>query len=200
MGEPPELLVADAAAWRRWLDEHHDTTPGGVWLVLRRPGAAAPTRLAYAEALDEALCQGWIDGGLRKRDDATHRVRFTPRRSRGPWSRRNVQNAERLLAEGRMRPAGLAEVERARADGRWERAYGGDVPATVPDDLRTALQASPRAQATWDVLTPTNRHAIVFHVGEARRAGTRARRIRQFVEMLARGETPMPQGKRPRRP
>ena len=125
MGEPPELLVADAAAWRRWLDEHHDTTPGGVWLVLRRPGAAAPTRLAYAEALDEALCQGWIDGGLRKRDDATHRVRFTPRRSRGPWSRRNVQNAERLVAEGRMRPAGLAEVERARADGRWERAYGG---------------------------------------------------------------------------
>ena len=200
MGEPPELLVADAAAWRRWLHEHHDTTPGGVWLVLRRPGAAAPTRLAYAEALDEALCQGWIDGGLRKRDDATHRVRFTPRRSRGPWSRRNVQNAERLVAEGRMRPAGLAEVERARADGRWERAYGGDVPATVPDDLRTALQASPRAQATWDVLTPTNRHAIVFHVGEARRAGTRARRIRQFVEMLARGETPMPQGKRPRRP
>ncbi|MFC8504342.1 YdeI family protein [Pedococcus sp. NPDC057267] len=197
MGEPPELLVADAAAWRGWLADHHGTTPCGVWLVLCRPGAAGPTRLVYREALDEALCQGWVDGGLRKRDDATHLVRFTPRRARSPWSARNVGAVERLLAEGRMEPAGLAEVERARADGRWHRAYGGATAVEVPDDLRTALEASPAARATWDVLTPTNRHAVVFHVGEARRADTRARRIRRFVEMLARGETPLPQARRP---
>ena len=200
MGESPELLVADAAAWRGWLADHHGTTPGGVWLVLCRPGATGPTRLVYQEALDEALCQGWVDGGLRKRDDATYRVRFTPRRARSPWSARNVGNIERLLAEGRIEPAGLTEVDRAKADGRWERAYGGPTPPTVPDDLRAALEASPRARATWDVLTPTNRHAVVFHVGEARRPQTRARRISRFVEMLARGETPMPQARRPPRP
>ncbi|GAB3434965.1 YdeI/OmpD-associated family protein [Phycicoccus ginsengisoli] len=197
MGATPELLLPDAEAWRAWLAEHHAATPGGVWLVLCRPRVTGPTRLDYHEALDEALRQGWIDGGLRQRDEATYRVRFTPRRVRSPWSRRNVERAERLLAEGRMQPAGRAEVERARADGRWQRAYGGREPPEVPEDLRTALEASPRARATWDVLPSSNRHAVVHHVSAARRPGTRARRIRRFVEMLARGETPMPQARRP---
>jgi uncharacterized protein YdeI (YjbR/CyaY-like superfamily) len=194
--ETPELLVSDAAAWRAWLADNHATTDG-VRLVLAKKGATAPTQLTYDEALPEALCFGWIDGQLTQRDDLTYRVRFTPRRSRSSWSQRNVETAERLIADGRMQPTGLAEVERAKADGRWERAYGGSASIEVPDDLRDALAASPRAQAMWDVLTRTNRYAVLYRVHEAKRAETRARRIRQYVEMLARGETPHPQKRKP---
>jgi uncharacterized protein YdeI (YjbR/CyaY-like superfamily) len=190
--ETPELLVADAAAWRAWLADNHVTTHG-VRLVLAKKGATAPTQLTYDEALPEALCFGWIDGHLTQRDNLTYRVRFTPRRSRSSWSQRNVETAERLMADGRMQPAGLAEVERAQADGRWERAYAGSASIEVPDDLRDALAASPRAQAMWDVLTRTNRYAVLYRVHEAKRADTRARRVRQYVEMLARGDTPHPQ-------
>jgi uncharacterized protein YdeI (YjbR/CyaY-like superfamily) len=190
--ETPELLVADAAAWRAWLADNH-ATAHGVRLVLAKKGATAPTQLTYDEALPEALCFGWIDGHLTQRDNLTYRVRFTPRRSRSSWSQRNVETAERLMADGRMQPAGLAEVERAQADGRWERAYAGSASIEVPDDLRDALAASPRAQAMWDVLTRTNRYAVLYRVHEAKRADTRARRVRQYVEMLARGDTPHPQ-------
>jgi uncharacterized protein YdeI (YjbR/CyaY-like superfamily) len=190
--ETPELLVADAAAWRVWLADNHATTHG-VRLVLARKGASEPTQLTYDEALPEALCFGWIDGHLTQRDNLTYRVRFTPRRSRSSWSQRNVETAERLIADRRMQPTGLAEVERAQADGRWERAYGGSASIEVPDDLRDALAASPPAQAMWDVLTRTNRYAVLYRVHEAKRAETRARRVRQYVEMLARGDTPHPQ-------
>lgn len=190
------MLLTDAAEWRDWLADHHATSDG-VRLVLAKKGLTAPTRLTYDDALPEALCYGWIDGHLTRRDDVTYRVRFTPRRARSTWSRRNVQFAERLIADRRMQPAGLAEVERAKADGRWERAYGGSASIEVPDDLRDALAASPRAQAMWDVLTRTNRFAVLYRVSEAKRAETRARRIRQFVEMLARGDTPFPQRRRP---
>lgn len=196
VSESPELLVADVAGWRSWLVAHHATS-SGVRLVLAKKGVSEPTRLTYDDALPEALCYGWIDGHLTRRDESTYRVRFTPRRSRSTWSQRNVALAEQLIAAGRMQPAGLAEVERAKADGRWDRAYGGSASIEVPDDLRDALAASPRAQETWDVLTRTNRFAVLYRIHDAKRPETRARRIAQFVEMLARGETPYPQARRP---
>jgi len=122
--ELPELIVRDAAAWRAWLAEHH-ADPTGVWLVLAKKGTENPTSLTYDQALEDALCHGWIDGQARRRDEATYRQRFTPRRKRSAWSKRNTGIAERLHAEGRMHPAGQAEVERAKADGRWGAAYAG---------------------------------------------------------------------------
>jgi uncharacterized protein YdeI (YjbR/CyaY-like superfamily) len=194
--QTPELLVADLAAWRGWLAANHASSPG-VRLVLAKKGVNAPTLLTYGDALPEALCYGWIDGHTTRRDEVSYCVRFTPRRARSPWSQRNVEAAERLIAGGRMQPAGLAEVERAKADGRWGRAYGGSASIEVPDDLREALVASPRAQAMWEALTRTNRFAVLYRVHEAKRADTRARRIRQYVEMLERGDTPYPQRARP---
>jgi uncharacterized protein YdeI (YjbR/CyaY-like superfamily) len=196
VSESPELVVADAAAWRAWLDANHAASPG-VRLVLAKKGFSEPTRLTYDDALHEALCHGWIDGHVTRRDAATYRVRFTPRRARSSWSQRNVASAERLVAEGRMRPAGLAEVDRAKADGRWDRAYRGSATIDVPDDLRDALAASPQALAMWEVLTRTNRFAVLYRVGEAKRPDTRARRITQYVEMLAAGDTPYPQKRKP---
>lgn len=196
MEEVPELLVADAAAWREWLASNHAAS-AGVRLVLAKKGCTEPTRLTYDDALPEALCYGWIDGQLTRRDDATYRIRFTPRRARSSWSRRNVESAERLIAQGLMQPAGLAEVERAKADGRWQGAYSGSASLEVPDDLRDALAASPRAQRMWEVLTRTNKFAVVYRVQEAKRPETRARRIKQYVEMLSRGESPHPQKAKP---
>lgn len=190
--ELPELIVRDAAAWRRWLTRHC-TDPAGVWLVLAKKGTTSPTRLTYDEALAEALCFGWIDGQVNRRDEATYRQRFTPRRARSPWSERNVANAERLIAEGRMQPAGLAEIERAKADGRWTSAYAGPATAQVPDDLAAALQASPSAQAMFDRLTGQNRYAILHRLGQVKRPETRTRKLASYVEMLARGETIYPQ-------
>ena len=196
MPEVPELLVADAVAWREWLASNH-TASTGIRLVLAKKGVTEPTRLTYDDALPEALCFGWIDGQLTRRDDATYRVRFTPRRARSAWSRRNVEAAERLISQGLMQPSGLAEIERAKTDGRWATAYDGSASIDVPDDLREAIAASPRAQAMWDVLTRTNRYAVLYRVQEAKREETRARRISQYVEMLARGDTPHPQKAKP---
>jgi uncharacterized protein YdeI (YjbR/CyaY-like superfamily) len=196
VSETPELLVADAAKWRAWLVDNHAVSTG-VRLVLAKKGMAGPTSLTYVDALPEALCYGWIDGHLTRRDDATYCVRFTSRRARSPWSQRNVETAERLLADGRMQPAGLAEVERAKADGRWQRAYSGSASLEVPDDLRDAIAGSPSAQKMWHVLTRTNKFAVVYRVQDAKRAETRARRIQQYVEMLARGDTPHPQKAKP---
>jgi len=195
--ELAELIVGDAAAWREWLGENHGD-PAGVWLVLAKKGTQKPTSLTYDRALEEALCHGWIDGQTRRRDDATYRQRFTPRRKRSAWSKRNTGIAERLQAEGRMHPAGRAEVERAKADGRWEAAYAGSATIEVPHDLIEALAAEPKAQAMFETLNSQNRYAILYRIGTAKRADTRARRIREFVAMLARGETVYPQA--PSRP
>ncbi|MGR6319541.1 YdeI/OmpD-associated family protein [Micromonospora soli] len=190
--EPPELVVADGPAWRDWLGAHH-TDPTGVWLVLAKRGTTVPTSLGYDEALEEALCHGWIDGQVRRRDEATYRQRFTPRRQRSPWSARNVGIVERLTAQGRMHPAGLAEVDRARADGRWDAAYAGQSTAEPPAELLAALAAEPRARQMFDLLTAQNRYAVIYRVSSAKRADTRSRRIGEFVAMLARGETIYPQ-------
>jgi uncharacterized protein YdeI (YjbR/CyaY-like superfamily) len=190
--ELPELIVRDARAWRRWLGRHHHDSPG-VWLVLAKKGVEAPTSLRHQEALEEALCHGWIDGQAATRDEATYRQRFTPRRQRSVWSRRNTEIAERLQAEGRMRPAGLAEVVRAKADGRWEAAYAGPATIEVPPELEQALRAEPGARLAFAQLSGQNRYAILYRIATAKRAETRARRIEQFVAMLARGETIYPQ-------
>lgn len=189
--ELSELVVPDAGAWRRWLGEHHDAP--GVWLVLAKKGTSEPTSLTYDQALEEALCHGWIDGQVTRRDEGTYRQRFTPRRRRSAWSQRNTAIAERLLAEGRMHAAGIAEVERAQADGRWQAAYAGSASIEVPPDLSRALSAEPEAQATFEGLSRQNRYAILLRITTAKRAETRARRIEQFVAMLARGETIYPQ-------
>jgi uncharacterized protein YdeI (YjbR/CyaY-like superfamily) len=192
MAEESILTVADAAAWRAWLGEHHEESQG-VWLRLAKKGTTEPTSLTYDEALDDALCHGWIDGQVRRLDERTYRQRFTPRRARSTWSKRNVGHVERLAREGRMRPAGVAAVERAKADGRWEAAYAGQAAMEVPADLAAALDAEPAARATFDALTSQNRYAILFRIHDAKRADTRTRRIEQFVAMLAAGETPHPQ-------
>jgi uncharacterized protein YdeI (YjbR/CyaY-like superfamily) len=192
MADVSELIVADAAAWRRWLGKHH-TTSAGVWLVLAKKGVTGPTSLTYSQALEEALCHGWIDGQTGLRDDATYRHRFTPRRPRSRWSARNVGIVSALRAEGRMLPAGEAEVERAQRDGRWEVAYSGSAAIEVPADLAAALSAHPKAQAMFDILTSHNRYAILFRVGSTKRAETRARRVEEYVAMLERGETLHPQ-------
>jgi uncharacterized protein YdeI (YjbR/CyaY-like superfamily) len=193
--ELEELLVPDAAAWRAWLEQHAATSPG-VWLVLTKKGGTVTT-LTYAEALDEALCFGWIDGQTRRRDEGSMLQRTTPRGPRSRWSSRNVGHVERLVAEGRMTPAGLAAVEAAKADGRWEAAYDGSATAVMPEDLLAAIAAVPEAQATYDVLTAQNRYALYHRLTALKTEAARTRRIEQFVQMLARGDTPYPQRRRP---
>ncbi|TMD03718.1 MAG: hypothetical protein E6J02_13565 [Chloroflexi bacterium] len=192
--EPPELIVADVSAWRKWLGGHH-AEPEGVWLVLSKKGAVKPTRLTYDQALEEALAHGWIDGQAKPRDDASYRQRFTPRRKRSAWSKRNTVIAGRLIDEGRMHAAGFAEIERAKADGRWDGAYDGSAGMDVPDDLAAALDAEPAAKAMFAILSATNRYAVLYRIHDAKRPETRLRRIEHFVMMLARGETVYPQRK-----
>ena len=190
-----ELVVPDAAALRAWLAEHHASSPG-VWLALTRKGGTA-TSLTWQQAVDEALCFGWIDGQARKRDEQTSCVRYTPRRPRSMWSARNVEHVARLVAEGRMTDAGRAAVEAAEADGRWERAYAASSEAEVPADLAAAIAAVPEAQAMFDVLTRTNRYALIHRLATVKKAETRQRKIEVFVAMLARHEAPHPQKLRP---
>jgi uncharacterized protein YdeI (YjbR/CyaY-like superfamily) len=191
-GEHGELVVPDARAWRAWLGRNH-TDQAGVMLVLAKKGTTSPTSLTYDEALEEAICFGWIDGQVRRRDERTYFQRFTPRRARSRWSQRNTALAERLIAEGRMHASGIAEVERAKADGRWEAAYAGPAAARVPDDLAAALAAEPKAKAMFEGLTSQNRYAILHRIGAVKRPETRGRKIAEFVAMLARGETVHPQ-------
>ena len=195
--ELPELLVPDAPAWRDWLADHHATAPG-VWLVLHKQGGTV-TSLTYAEALDEALCFGWIDGQVIKRDGGSYRQRMTPRGPKSRWSARNVGHVARLEREHRMTEAGRAAVRAAQADGRWDNAYGGPATAEVPSDLAAAIAANPSAQAMFEVLTTTNRYAMIYRVITLKRADARAHRIRQYVDMLARHETLYPQRRRPSR-
>jgi len=196
MPEPlPELVVRDASAWRAWLRKHCGED-AGVWLVLAKKGTTKPTSLSYDSALEEALAHGWIDGQVRRRDDATYFQRFTPRRRRSAWSQRNVALAERLVAEGRMHPVGAAAIASAKEDGRWQAAYAGPATIDVPPELTAALDAEPRARAAFDSLDRHNRYAVLYRVTTARRPETRARRIEQLVAMLARGETPYPRRQR----
>jgi uncharacterized protein YdeI (YjbR/CyaY-like superfamily) len=189
----PELLVNDATEWRTWLSAQHSSSTG-VWLVLAKKGVTHPTALVYDDALVEAICFGWIDGQIRRRDETTFRRRFSPRGPRSPWSKRNVALAERLAASGRMHRSGEDQVRRAKEDGRWEAAYAGQAEAQVPEDLAAALTANPRASEMFGTLTSANRYSVIYRISTAKKDETRAKRIKQLVEMLARGETIHPQG------
>jgi uncharacterized protein YdeI (YjbR/CyaY-like superfamily) len=193
--ELEELIVTDAAALRAWMVQHHGTSTG-VWLALTKKGGTVTT-LTWQQAVDEGLCFGWIDGQARKRDDQTSWIRFTPRRARSSWSQRNVEHVARLEAAGLMYPAGRAAVDAAKADGRWAAAYAPPSEAQVPADLRAAIAADPAAQAMFDVLTSTNRFAMIVRVNSVKRAETRQRKIGEYVAMLARQETIHPQKARP---
>ncbi|MFJ6404010.1 YdeI family protein [Streptomyces hydrogenans] len=191
MTQDLETVTFDSAeAFEEWLGEHHADS-AGIWLKLRKKGPGV-VALDYAQALDVALCYGWIDGQKAKFDDLWWLQRFTPRRRTSRWSKINREKVAALTAQGRMRPPGQAEVDRAKADGRWEAAYDSARTITVPDDLAAALAADPAAAASFETLDGANRYAILYRVHDAKRPETRARRIEQFVAMLAKGEKPHP--------
>jgi uncharacterized protein YdeI (YjbR/CyaY-like superfamily) len=180
------LRFATAKAWETWLRKHHASCDG-VWLQIARIGAARPT-VTYPEAIDVALCHGWIDGQKKALDDQHYIQRFTPRRTRSIWSKINRAKALALIEAGRMQPAGQAQVDAAKADGRWDDAYDGARTSTVPDDLQAALDANAEAKKFFAGIDGANRYAVLWRVQTAKKPETRARRIAQFVEMLARGE------------
>lgn len=183
------MRFASAAAFEAWLEASHASSDG-IWLEFAKKGSGVAS-VTYAEAVEVALCFGWIDGQVKRSDeDGFYRQRFTPRRARSRWSQINVERAEGLIAAGRMRPAGLAEVERAKADGRWADAYAPPSRMTVPDDLAAALAASPAAAAAFEGLSKSARYAILWQVGDAKRPETRARRIAKFVAELEAGPAP----------
>jgi uncharacterized protein YdeI (YjbR/CyaY-like superfamily) len=184
--EFPILEFPTARAFTDWLAEHH-ATADGVWIRFAKK-ASGIASITYAEALEEALCFGWIDGQSKRLDDVWYLQKFTPRRARSIWSKINCARATALMDAGRMKPAGIAEVERAQKDGRWERAYDSPSRATVPDDLAAALAKNRRASAFFATLDSRNRYAILHRVQTAKKPETRARRITDFVAMLARRE------------
>ena len=182
------LDVATAADWERWLEAHHATTDEGVWLVLRNKAKATETSLTYVQAVEVALCFGWIDGQGRKHEEGTRVQRFTPRRKRSVWSKVNVERAERLIEENRMRPAGLAEIERAKADGRWANAYDPPSKAELPADFLAELEKHPKAKAFFATLDKRNTYPVVHRLQTAVKPQTRANRLAKIIEMFERGE------------
>jgi uncharacterized protein YdeI (YjbR/CyaY-like superfamily) len=182
----PVLLFPDQAAWLAWLAANH-TTSNGLWLRLAKKGSPIQS-LSYAEALEAALCYGWIDAQKKPESEHAWLQRFTPRRSKSIWSKVNREKAVALIAAGRMQPAGLEQVARAKQDGRWDQAYDSPAAAEVPDDLQAALQRNARANAFFRTLDRANRYAILWRIQTAKKSETRARRILQFVEMLERHE------------
>lgn len=183
----PILTFPNAQSFEDWLDRQAGEG-AGVWLKLAKK-AAARNGLTKAEAVDVALCHGWIDGQLNKYDDDHWLIRFTPRRPRSKWSQVNKSRASKLIAEGRMRESGRAQIEAARADGRWEGAYAPASTAQVPSDLQDALDANPKAAEFFSTLKGANRYAIIYRIGAVKKPETRARKIAEFVAMLERRET-----------
>jgi uncharacterized protein YdeI (YjbR/CyaY-like superfamily) len=181
------LAFASQADFEAWMEDNHATVDG-LWMKIAKKGTGLSTCSA-PEALEVALCFGWIDGQRKALDDQFFLQKYTPRRARSKWSKINVGKVAELAAAGRMRPAGLAEVERAKADGRWEAAYASQKAMEVPPDLQAALDADPRAAENFAALNSQNRYAILFRLHDAKRPETRARRLAQFVEMLVNGET-----------
>ena len=179
-------LFSNAKAFEAWLKKHHATSDG-LWLQIAKKGADQPS-VTYAQAVEIALCWGWIDGLKKSLDDQYFLQRFTPRRARSIWSKINVDKVAALIEAGRMQPAGQAQVDAAKADGRWAKAYDGARTSTVPDDLQAALDANPKARQFFATINASNRYAILWRVQTAVKPQTRAKRIAQLLEMLARGE------------
>lgn len=193
MSNKPEIQAIafeTPEAWQVWLDEHQ-TDQDGVWLKLARAGSGIAS-VTRDEALDIALCYGWIDGQSRSADERSWLQRFTPRRPRSKWSQINTRKVEALIEAGRMQSAGYREIENAKADGRWDDAYAPPSTATVPDDLQQELDATPEAQQFFETLDSRNRYAILHRINDAKRPETRARRIAQFVAMLGEGRKVYP--------
>jgi uncharacterized protein YdeI (YjbR/CyaY-like superfamily) len=182
----PVRFFAARSELEDWLEDNHGSSPG-FWLKIAKKGSGIES-VDYAEALELALCFGWIDSQKRGFDESLFLQRFTPRRPRGKWSQINRAKAEELIAAGEMRSAGLAEVEAAKADGRWDTAYAGQRAATVPDDLRQEMDRSPAAREFFASLDAANRYAILYRLQEAKKPETRERRLRKYVAMLERGE------------
>jgi uncharacterized protein YdeI (YjbR/CyaY-like superfamily) len=183
----PTLPFGSAADFEVWLEAEHAVSDG-IWLKVGKKTAPGPS-VSYAEALEVALCFGWIDGQKRSFDADYWLQRFTPRKAGSKWSKINTEKADALVAAGRMRPAGQLQADKARADGRWDAAYAGQRTSTVPDDLRAALDANPAAAAFFATISSVNRYAIIYRIGSVKRAETRARKIAQYVQMLAEHKT-----------
>lgn len=189
----PELQTlpfTSPVAWEAWLEENHASSDG-LWLKFAKKGSGIET-VTYAEAVEEALCYGWIDGQAKRFDEDYWLQRFTPRRPKSKWSKVNRDKVAGLIAAGRMKPSGLREVERARADGRWDAAYESPSKATVPEDLRRELDENPEASAFFATLDSRNRYAILYQIQDARKPETRARRIQKYVAMLNERRKPYP--------
>jgi len=185
--ELPIIHFESAEAWEAWLTEHHASAPG-LWLKMAKKDSGVDS-VSYAEAVEVGLCYGWIDSQGKGLDETFHLQRFTPRKARSKWSRINRERATALMEQGRMQPAGLREVERAREDGRWDRAYEPQSTAAVPEDFQRALEEHPRAREFFAGLSASQRYAFLFRIHDARRPETRARRIEQFVALLDEGKT-----------
>jgi uncharacterized protein YdeI (YjbR/CyaY-like superfamily) len=183
----PVIPFASREAFEQWLEAKHESADG-LWIKFAKKASGIET-VVYAEAVETALCFGWIDGQANSLDDDWYLQRFTPRRPRSKWSQINRDRAEALIEQGAMRPAGLREVERAKDDGRWEAAYASPSKIEVPADLQAELDANPRARQFFEQISKTNRYAILYRIYDAKRPETRARRIEKFVGMLERGET-----------
>ena len=187
--ELEQIAFETAAAWRAWLEHNHEASPG-VWLLIAKKGTGVDT-VTYEDAIEEALCFGWIDGQRQRHDDTYFRQRFTRRVRRSPWSKINTERADRLIAAEKMRPAGAREVEAAKADGRWDAAYAGQATSEVPDDLQRALDASPAAATAFAALARSTRYSILYRVNAVKRPETRARKIADYVTKLEQG-APLP--------
>jgi uncharacterized protein YdeI (YjbR/CyaY-like superfamily) len=185
--DDPTVHAADAAAFEKWLQKNHAKSDG-IWLALAKK-TGTKSSVSYVEAVEICLCYGWIDGQGKSIDERSSKQRYTPRAKRSKWSKINTQKAERLVAERRMRPAGQAEINRAKEDGRWAAAYDSPSTMEVPDDLTAALKRNKKAAAFFDTLNSRNRYAVLFRIHDAKKPETRAGRVEKFVAMLERGET-----------
>ena len=184
--DAPTIAFPTQAAFREWVAANQ-ADQDGLWIKLAKKGSGIPS-VTYAEALDVALCYGWIDGQKRPFDETSWLQRFTPRRARSKWSKINIGKVAALVASGEMTPSGLAEVDRAKADGRWDAAYEPQSTATVPADFLAALEENPKAMAAFATITSASRYAIIYRLGDAKRPETRERRLEQFVAQLAAGD------------
>lgn len=184
--ELPVLTFETQQQWEKWLHAHHTQTDG-VWLRMYKKDTNIPT-LTYAQALEEALCYGWIDGMSKSLDEVSFLRKFTPRRAKSMWSVINTKHIERLTAAGKMKPAGIQQVEAAKADGRWANAYAAGKEATIPDDFMAALKKNKKAKAFFDTLNKQNLFAIYFRLQNAKKPETRAKRIATFIAMLEKNE------------
>lgn len=187
--ELPIVAFETKLAFKRWLEKEHSRSDG-IWLKFAKKESGIKS-VVYAEALEVALCYGWIDGQIARFDDEYYLQRFTPRRAKSKWSKINREKAEALIRDGKVQPAGLTAIEAAKADGRWDAAYESARNATVPDDLAVALDARPKAKAFFESLTGSRRYSVLYRIQDAKRADTRARRIAKFVADLEKGKSPL---------